>query len=69
MDEAANYALLAVYTSPYDLSAHELLKEIVQKAGDKQQMIERETRVIDMINKLQARIANEDRQAEKNAGR
>ncbi|HWE01260.1 MAG TPA: tetratricopeptide repeat protein [Tepidisphaeraceae bacterium] len=69
MEEAANYALLAVYTSPYDLSAHELLKEIDEKAGDHPASVERETRVIEVIKKMQARTAAEDRAAEKNAGR
>ncbi|HZK79717.1 MAG TPA: tetratricopeptide repeat protein, partial [Humisphaera sp.] len=69
MDEASKYALLAVYTSPYDLSAHELLKEIDEKAGGHQQSVERETRVIEEITKLRARMAAEDRAGEKNAGK
>lgn len=53
LDEAGKYALLAVYTSPYDEDAHELLQGIDEKAGN-QKGVARETRVIDMIQKLTA---------------
>ena len=57
-DKAGDYALLAVYTSPYDQSAHELLADIDEKAGNAAGL-ERERRVIDMIQKLTAAAAKE----------
>ena len=54
LDEAAKWGLTAVYISPYDLGAHELLQEIKEKAGDDPKGLERERRVIAMIRQLQA---------------
>ena len=68
-DDAARYALLAVYTSPYDLSAHQLLKEIDEKAGNNEAGLEREKRVIAMIEKLNADAAKQEQDEEKNAGK
>ena len=51
--DAYRNALDAVYINPYDLSAHELLKEVTQKSGDEKNA-ERETRVIAELTKLQA---------------
>jgi tetratricopeptide (TPR) repeat protein len=53
MDLAAQYALRAVYTSPYDEDAHEILQEIEEKIGN-EKLVDREKRVIVMIKKLQA---------------
>lgn len=50
LDKAHQAALQAVYIAPYDLSAHELLADICQKAGD-QKGLERERRVIPMLKK------------------
>jgi tetratricopeptide (TPR) repeat protein len=50
-DEAARYGLIAVYTDPYDLSAHELLASVYEKLGNVPGA-EREKRVIAEINKL-----------------
>src|SRR5665213_952775 len=68
-DDAAKYALTAVYVSPYDLSAHELLAEILEKAGDNKPGLEREKRVIGEINKLNAEKATRQQAEEKSAGR
>jgi tetratricopeptide (TPR) repeat protein len=69
MDDAAKYALRAAYVDPYDLSAHELLAEIYEKAGNNEKGLEREKRVIDDINKLKAAKAARDSDEEKNAGK
>ncbi|MDB5302698.1 MAG: hypothetical protein JWM97_247 [Phycisphaerales bacterium] len=69
LDDAAKYALRAVYVDPYDLSAHELLAEIYEKAGDNEKGLEREKRVIDDITKLKAAKAAKDGEDEKNAGK
>ncbi|HEX4796076.1 MAG TPA: tetratricopeptide repeat protein [Humisphaera sp.] len=50
-EEAAKYGLIAVYTNPYDLSAHELLATVYEKLGN-EKGLEREKRVIADINKL-----------------
>ncbi|HWE96689.1 MAG TPA: tetratricopeptide repeat protein [Tepidisphaeraceae bacterium] len=69
MDDAAKYALRAAYVDPYDLSAHELLAEIYEKAGNNEKGLEREKRVIDDINKMKAAKAAKDSDEEKNAGK
>jgi len=54
-DLAYKYAMLAVYTSPYDESAHELLQQIDEKwPAAPAQGADRERRVIAMIEKLKA---------------
>ena len=53
LDAARQFALEAVYVDPYDLSAHELLAEICEKAGD-QAGLERERRVIPVLQKWAA---------------
>lgn len=50
LDKASDYALEAVYTDPYDLSAHELLAEVYELAGNKAGL-EREKRVIPVLTK------------------
>ena len=50
-DEAGKYGLIAVYTDPYDQSAHELLATVYEKLGNTSGA-EREKRVIEEINKL-----------------
>jgi tetratricopeptide (TPR) repeat protein len=50
LDKAARYALDAVYTDPYDLSAHELLAEIYELSGNKEGL-EREKRVMPVLTK------------------
>jgi tetratricopeptide (TPR) repeat protein len=45
---AAAYALQAVYVQPYDLSAHQLLAQMCEKAGD-QKGVDRERRVIPIL--------------------
>jgi tetratricopeptide (TPR) repeat protein len=50
LDKASVYALEAVYTDPYDLSAHELLAEIY-KLADNKAGLEREERVIPVLTK------------------
>jgi predicted Zn-dependent protease len=52
-DDEARYALRSVYIDPYDLSAHELLAQADEKTGD-EKGLEREHRVIDMLNKWKA---------------
>ena len=48
--DAARYALQAVYIYPYDLPAHELLKEVCKSGGDAKGL-EREERVIPILTK------------------
>ena len=55
---AAKYALEAIYIDPYDLRAHELLKEAYQQTGNKEGLA-REERVIPVLQKWLA-----DRQKE-----
>jgi tetratricopeptide (TPR) repeat protein len=50
---AYRYALRAVYINPYDLSAHELLKEASEKSNQTQN-VAREDRVIGELQKLEA---------------
>src|SRR5205085_48977 len=50
LDEAQHWAMQAVYTDPYDKSAHELLSEICEKAQN-EKGVERETRVIAELEK------------------
>lgn len=47
---AQQYALDAVYTDPYDLSAHQLLAEILEKIGPSEDL-DREKRVIPILQK------------------
>jgi tetratricopeptide (TPR) repeat protein len=68
-DKAAEYGLFAIYTSPYDESAHELLADIYEKSGDNPKGLEREKRVIAMITKLKADAAAQEKVDEKNAGK
>jgi tetratricopeptide (TPR) repeat protein len=68
-DEAARFALMAVYTSPYDQSAHELLAEIYEKAGNNEKGLDREKRVIAIIEKMTADNAKKEAEEEKNAGK
>ena len=49
----AKYALEAIYIDPYDLRAHELLKEACQQTGDKKGLA-REERVIPVLQKWHA---------------
>jgi len=51
-DKAARYALDAVYINPYDLPAHELLEQVLEKTDDAKGA-EREKRVIDELTQLQ----------------
>lgn len=51
--DAAKFALQAIYIDPYDLSAHQLLKEACQKSGDTKG-VEREERVIPILEKWHA---------------
>ena len=44
------FALTAVYTDPYDLSAHKLLAEVYDKAGNESGAA-RENRVIPVLEK------------------
>ena len=69
MDLAANYALMAVYTSPYDEDAHEILQEIEEKAGNNEKGLDREKRVIAMIEKIEADNKKKAADEEKNAGK
>jgi tetratricopeptide (TPR) repeat protein len=68
-DDAEKYGLLAVYTSPYDQEAHEILAQIYEKAGDNEKGLEREKRVIAIIAKMTADNAAKEKEEEKNAGR
>jgi Flp pilus assembly protein TadD len=52
-DDAARYALDAVYTDPYDQSAHELLAGVDEKLGDQAGVV-REKRVMDILAKWKA---------------
>jgi len=52
-DDAAKYALQAIYIDPYDLTAHEMLKEAYEKTGY-QKGVEREERVIPILQKWHA---------------
>jgi tetratricopeptide (TPR) repeat protein len=69
LDDAANYALLAVYTAPYDLSAHQLLAEIYEKAGNNEKGLDREKTVIGIIEKLDADNKKQEADEERNAGK
>lgn len=62
LDDAAKSALDAVYTDPYDLSAHELLAEIDEK-NNNAPGLEREKRVIEEINQLKAAQENAEKAA------
>jgi tetratricopeptide (TPR) repeat protein len=53
LDAAQQFALEAVYIDPYDLSAHELLAEVYEKAGNAAGL-EREQRVIPVLKKWKA---------------
>ncbi len=53
MSEAGEYGLKAVYIDPYDLSAHELLKQIYEKAGNSAGL-ERENHIIPELVEWQA---------------
>lgn len=53
LDKAQQFALEAVYIDPYDLSAHELLAEVYEQAGN-QAGLERERRVIPVLQKWAA---------------
>ena len=50
--DAAKYALDALYINPYDITAHEVLAEVCDKTGDTQGA-QREKRVIAELNQLQ----------------
>ncbi len=62
LNDAAKSALDAVYTDPYDLSAHELLAEIDEK-NNNAPGLEREKRVIEEINQLKATQENAEKSA------
>jgi cellulose synthase operon protein C len=51
--DEARFALRSVYIDPYDLSGHELLSQADEKLGDAKG-VEREQRVIDILNKWKA---------------
>jgi tetratricopeptide (TPR) repeat protein len=53
LPEAQTMAMQAVYIDPYDLAAHKLLARITEKSGDAA-VLERERRVIDVIEKWEA---------------
>ncbi len=61
LDDAAHTALDAVYIDPYDRSAHELLAEIDEKANNARGL-EREKRVIDMLDQLKAAQDNTEKE-------
>jgi len=49
-DDAAKFALQAIYVDPYDLSAHELLRDVYQENGNADGLA-REQRVIPLLEK------------------
>ena len=50
LQEAAHFALQAVYVDPYDLDAHKLLAEVYEKSGEARGL-QRERRVIPVLEK------------------
>jgi tetratricopeptide (TPR) repeat protein len=52
-DKAKSYGMQSVWIDPYDISAHELLADIYEKAGDEKGM-EREQRVIPVLKEWYA---------------
>lgn len=67
IEAAQQFALEAVYIDPYDLSAHELLAEIYEKAGN-QAGLEREKRVIPVLAKWAAERRGDAAPASKEGG-
>ena len=54
LDKSQQFALESVYIDPYDLSAHELLAELLEKTGADKPALERERRVIGVLKERAA---------------